>query len=295
MKKLLSLLACVVLALTATGCSTRIGPGHVGIVVQASGTDKGVLDAPVRTGRVFYNPFYESIIEYPTFVQTVVWTKSTSEGNPVDESITFTNKDSMSINMDVSLSYSLLGDKVPAFYVKFLTADLTAFTNGFMRNVARDCINERGGSYEIAQLMGDNADFIKTSRACVDAQLLPYGVHIEQFGIIGAPRPPDNVLQQINSKNQAQQMNLQKQMELAGVQAEAAKNVAQAEGNAKAQIAAANGDAEANKIRSASITPMIIRSKELENQHDMIFRWHGDPPHTIVGDVKSGMMLPLPN
>lgn len=294
MKRILSVLAVTVLSLAAMGCSTRIGPGHVGIVVQSSGTDKGVLDAPVRTGRVYYNPMTESIIEYPTFVQTVVWTASTAEGAPTDESVTFTNKDSMAINADISLSYSLQANKVPAFYVKFLTDDLAAFTNGFMRNVARDCLNENAGKYAIEQLMGDNAGFLKDARYCIESQLAPYGVHIEQFGVIGAPRPPKVVLDQINQKNQAQQIGLQKQLELQQVQADAAKQVAAAEGQAKSQIAAANGEAEANRIRAASLTPVILRSRELENEHDMIWRWNGVSPHTVVGAGKSGVMLSLP-
>lgn len=278
-----------------TGCYSNIGPGHVGIVVQSSGSDKGVLDTPVRTGRVYYNPMTESIIEYPTSVQTAVWTKDVNEGAPKDESVTFTNKDSMAINADISLSYSLQGDKVPAFYVKFLTADLDTFTNGFMRNVARDCLNENAGKYSIEQLMGDNAAFLKDSRACVDKELAFYGVHIEQFGVIGAPRPPKQVLDQINEKNQAQQIGLQKQMELQQVTADANKQVAAAEGQAKAQIAAANGEAEANRIKAASITPVILRSMELSNQHDMIWRWNGVSPTTVVGGDGKSVILSLPN
>jgi regulator of protease activity HflC (stomatin/prohibitin superfamily) len=283
--------------ITIVGCTScsRIGPGHVGIVVSQAGSNKGVLDTPVRTGWVFYNPLTEAVIEYPTYVQTAIWTKSVSEGKPEDESVTFTNKDSMAINADVNLSYSLVPDKVPAFYVKFHLDKLDAFTDGFLRNVARDCLNENAGKYEIGQLMGDNAAFLKDSRACVEQLLFPYGVHVEQFGIVGAPRPPQSVLDQINQKNQAQQIALQKQMELLQVQADANKQIAAAEGQAKAQIAAANGDAESNKIRSASITPTILRMRELENQHDMIFRWNGQSPHTVLGAGKSGVILQLPN
>lgn len=283
--------------IVVAGCSscTRIGLGHVGIVVNQAGSNKGVLDTPVRTGWTFYNPFTETVIEYPTYVQTAIWTKSAEEGKPVDESVTFTNKDSMAINADINLSYSLVPEKVPAFYVKFHLDKLELFTDGFLRNVARDCLNENAGKYEIGQLMGDNAAFLKDSRACIEGLLSPYGVHVEQFGIVGAPRPPSSVLDQINQKNQAQQIALQKQMELQQVQADANKQVAAAEGQAKAQIAAANGDAEANKIRSASITPTILRMRELENQHDMIWHWNGQSPHTVVGAGKSGVILQLPN
>lgn len=289
------LLLAMALSLSAalTGCSQKIGVGHVGIIISQVGTDKGVLNTPVRTGKVYYNPWTEDVIEYPTFVQTVVWTKDVNEGNPVDESVTFTNKESMAINADVSLSYSLVGDKVPAFYVKFHSDDLKTFTAGFMRNVTRDCMNETAGKYEISQLIGDNAAFIEDSRSCIEKVLTPYGVHIDQFGIIGSPRPPQVVLEQINQKIQADQIALRKQMELTQVQADAAKQVAAAEGHAKAQIAEANGDAEANRIRAASITPSILQARALDNQHDMIWRWNGATPTTVLGS-NSSTLLQLP-
>ena len=293
---ILAVVSLVVISIAGCNSCTRVGPGHVGIVISQAGSNKGVLDTPVRTGWVFYNPISETIIEYPTYVQTAVWTKSVNEGKPVDESVTFTNKDSMAINADINLSYSLVPDKVPAFYVKFHLDKLEEFTDGFLRNVARDCMNDEAGKYPIEQLMGDNAQFLKGAQGCVETKLTAYGVHVEQFGIIGAPRPPQVVLDQINQKNQAQQIALQKQMELQQVQADVNKQVAAAEGQARAQIAAANGDATSNKSRSASITPTILRMRELENQHDMIWRWKGDSPNVVVGGGKTGgIMLQIPN
>lgn len=293
MKKFFSI-ALMFAAVYLAGC-TRIGPGHVGIKVSMAGNDKGVLNTPTTTGWTFYNPMSSSVIEYPTNIQTVVWTRSKDEGKQADESVTFTNKEGMSINADVSLSYSILGEKVPFFYVKFLTDDLEKFTDGFLRNAARNCLNEQAGNYEIEQIMGSNAAFLKASRDCVQAQVGPFGVNIEQFGIIGSPRPPDAVIQNINQKIQASQIALQKQLELQQVQADAAKQVAAAEGHAKAQIASAQGEATANQIRSASITPTILRIRELENQHDLIWRWNGESPKTVVNGDGKNNILQLPN
>lgn len=288
----LSVASLALLALS-TGCSTRIGPGHVGIVVQAAGSNKGVLDAPVRTGRVWYNPYAETVIEYPTYMQTAKWTQNPNEGSQNDDSITFTNKDSMAINADISLSYSLTDSKVPFFYVKFLSDDLNGFTHGFLRNVARDCFNEHAGKYSVEQIMGDNAQFLKDARECVQSQVIDYGVKIEQLGFIGAPRPPKNVIDAINLKAQAQQTALQKQMEVQQVQADAAKNVAQAEGDAKSQIARANGEAEANRLRASSITENLLKNRALDNEHDRIWKWNGQLPSTIVGSG-TGSLVTLP-
>src|SRR5262245_3916597 len=110
-----------------------------------AGDSRGVDSAPAVTGWVFYNPFLTSIYEYPTYVQTAVWSASPTEGNAVNEQITFTNADQMTISADISLAYHLLPDKVPSFYVKFRSDDLTTFTHGFLRNLARDSFDRHAG------------------------------------------------------------------------------------------------------------------------------------------------------
>lgn len=283
--KQLSLLLVAMVTLFATGCTT-INPGHAGIVVDQTGTTKGVLDKPVKTGWVTYNPITEDVIEYTAAIQTVQWTQSPSEGKPSDESFTFTNKKGMSINADFSISYSLDVAKIPYFYIRFLAKDEkdleNKFTYGYLHNVARNCINEKAGDYEIEQIMGDNAKWIKDSKECIQADVIKFGVAIDQFGLIGAPRPPATITTSINLKSQAEQLSLQKEMELKQVQADAAKAVAQAEGEAASQIARAKGESEANRIRSASITEFLLRNRALDNEHDRIWRWDGVTPTTVL-------------
>jgi regulator of protease activity HflC (stomatin/prohibitin superfamily) len=275
------------------GCTTRIGPGMVGIEVDQSGSQRGVQDLVLKTGRVWYNPYSTSVIEYPTYMQSVTWTADTKEGNPVNEEITFNTKDSMTVRGDFNLSYTLLTEKVPAFYIKFRNDDLAAFNNGFLHSVARTCINDTAGSYNIEQIMGDNGPWLKDSEKCLNDKLDQYGVKIEQFGIIGSPRPPDTVIQSINMKVQATQLALQKQNEVAQAQAEAKKAVAVAEGEGASLVARAKGEAEANRIKSSSIDDKLISWYKLNNQHDMIWRWDGQVSKVQTGN--SGVLLQLPN
>ena len=283
--------------LSWTGC-TMVGPGHAGIVVNKAGSNKGVQEKAAQTGWLWYWPPTEDVVEYTVAIETAKWTADTNEGHPVDESITFTNKTSMAISVDVSVSYSLDFSKVSYFYTKFLAEDdkekEAKFTHGFLRNIARDCFNEHGGKYEIEQIMGDNAQFVAETRKCIQDQVTPYGVVIEQFGLIGAPRPPQQIIQSINMKVQAQQLALQKQMELTQVQADAAKQVAAAEGQAKAQVAQAQGEAEANRLRNSAITDKIIEMRRLDNQHDWIYRWNGQAPQVVMGEKGATPLIQLP-
>lgn len=276
-----------VVLMFCTGC-TRIGPGHAGIVVNQAGSDRGVLNQSASTGWVFYNPFSQSVIEYQTSMRSEKWTANTDEGKPVNEEITFTNKDNMVIATDIGISYSLDSSKVPAFYVKFLANsedDLdTKFTNGYLKNAVRNCLNDHAGKYSISEIMGDNGPFLKESQACVQDDVSVYGVHIDQFGLLSAPRPPQTVIDSINAKSRAEQIALQKQLELQQTVADAAKRKAEADGEASAIIAVANAQAEANHQLDSSITDNLIRYKAIE-------RWDGHRP-TVEG-ANSGLLLNL--
>lgn len=275
--KALFLLPLLAFALSSTACgTTRIPPGYAGIVVNQSGTDRGVDSYPATTGRVWYNPFNTSVYEYPTFTQTVVWTKNAQEGNPINEEITFTNKDKMLIAVDVNLSYQLNISKVPAFYVKFRSDDLSTFTNGYMHNVARDAFNTEGGKYSIDQIMGDNASFIADVRKTLQEQLSPLGVELGQFGVIGAPRPPPSVIEQITASVHATQLTQQKVNELQQVEADAKKVVAQAGGAADARLRQADAEAEANKRIAASISPTLVEYLRVQ-------KWDGALPQVTGG------------
>ena len=273
MKRIIAISA---LVLAVAGC-TRVGPGYVGIKVNQAGSNRGVQELPARTGWVFYNPITEDVFEYPTFVQNAVWTHNVDEGQPVNEEITFTNADQMLVSVDVSLAYTLLPDKVPSFYVKFRNDDLDRFTHGYLRNQARERINEIAGKYKIEQIMGDNAAFLTEVRSTLQRDLDPIGVKLEQFGIIGAPRPPPQVIESINLKIQATQIATQKQNELVQVQADAAKAVAAAEGKAKATLIAAEADSAYNRKINESLTPTLVEWQKAQ-------RWDGKMPQvTGVG------------
>jgi len=296
------LLSLAVLAVAfLTGC-TRIGPGHAGIVVNSAGSDKGVSQQTASTGWFWYNPFTESVIEYQTAQRLEKWTKDTNEGKPINEEVSFTNKDSMVINADVGIAFSLDPGSVPKFYVKFLAKDEddldTKFTNGYLKNQVRNCLNELAGQYDIKQIMGDNAEFLKRTHACIQDDVKQWGVNVDQFGLIGAPRPPEQIVTAINGKVSAEQDAQRKVIELQQFTADANKTVVQAEGQAKAQVALANGEAEANRIRNASITDNILKLRALENQRALIDKLQpGVLPSTLVtggGNNVPGLLFQVP-
>jgi regulator of protease activity HflC (stomatin/prohibitin superfamily) len=274
------------------GC-TVVNPGYVGIKVNMLGSNRGVQDIPMVTGWVFYNPFTQRIYEYPTFVQTAAWTRSPHEGSPSNEEVTFNDKSGLVITADISLSYQLQPDKVPHFYVKFRSDDLAQFTHGFLRNIARDAFNEVGGTYAVEEIYGaKKEEVVLKVRERINGQVSDIGVVLQQFGFIGAPRPPQNVIESINMKIAATQNAMRVENEVRQTQAEAQKAVAKAEGEAKAAIARAEGEAKANRVLAESITPELLQWRNLQITEQAVARWDGKRP--MVEGQGSGMLLQIP-
>ena len=280
-------------AFLTTGCGrTVITPGHVGIRVNAYGEDRGVSSYPVTTGVVWYNPITTSVLEYPTFVQTAVWTANTQEGKPVNEEISFNTADQMVVFADISVGYHLDATKVPAFYVKFRNNDINEFTHGFFRNLTRQKFDNVAGKYKIETIMGDNAPFLAEVRNELQEELRSIGVEIDQFGFANAPRPPKQVQEAIDAKTQATQLAITTENQVRQAEAEAKKRVATAEGDAKAAIARADGEAKANQIISNSITPNILEFRRLQIQQQGIARWNGAMPQLVGSGAVPFIQVP---
>lgn len=297
LKRLGFMFLMVATAVASVGCGrTIVEPGHVGIQVDYYGQDRGVESYPKVTGVVWYNPVTTAVFQFPTFVQTASWTANVNEGHPVNEEMVFTTADQMVVKLDVSLAYHLVPEKVPAFYVKFRSSDISLFTHGFLRNLAREKFDTVAGKYRIEQIMGDNGPFLKETRDLLQKELTPLGVELDQFGLIGAPRPPDSVVAAINMKVQATQDAIRVENELRQSRAQAEKDVAKAEGEARAQVATAEGDAKAviaratgdakaNQLMSQSITGPLIEWRRLTIQQESVAKWAGQVPTYMAGSA----------
>jgi regulator of protease activity HflC (stomatin/prohibitin superfamily) len=268
-KQWLSIIMIFSAAILLLGGCTRIEPGHVGIKVVYGGGGRGVQDFPAVTGWVFYMPGLSTVFEYPTFIQTAIWTASADEGSPTNEEISFNTKEGLVVSGDISLAYQLIESSVPAFYVKFRSDNLKHFTHGFLRNIARDAFNETGSKYNVEDIYGaKKEDFLKEVKSSVNTQVKGYGVQMEQFGFIGALRIPVSVKDALDAKIKATQDAIR-----------AENQVRQAKAEAQKIIATAEGAARANELLNRSITPTLIEWERLQIARGTISKWDGKRPY----------------
>ena len=282
------LFGCVLMLMAGCGYTT-VEPGHVGIQVNKFGTDKGVSSYPLVTGAQFYNPFTTTIFQYPTSVQTAVWTSSVHEGAPLDESLTYNSSEGLVFHADVSVSYQLLPEKVPSFYVQFRSDDVNTFTHGLMRIIARESLNEVAARYTADQLYSDKKDSVMAdARVMVERKLETYGVKIVQMGYTGPPRPPEPIVAAINLKIQAIQSAITTENQVRQSKAEAQKKVAIADGDAQAAIKKAEGESKANSLLTSSISDSLLKWRSLQVQEAAIQKWNGARPYFEVGSSGVG-------
>ncbi len=274
--------------------ATRIEAGYTGIEVNLAGSQRGASEIPIRTGWVFYSPLTTQVIEFPTYVQTVKWTRDTSEGHPLNEEMGFNSQEGLGISCEVCLSFAIDPKHVPDFYVKYRVNDLELFTHGILRDIVRNSLNEVASTYVVEDIYGEKkAEFLHKVEQQIQDKVSNVGVGVQQFGFIGAPRVPAVIATAITAKAQAIQEAERAKNELATTQAEAAKKIAEADGEAKSAVTRAQGEADANRIRQSSLTPQLLELRRLENQRAYIDKWNGQLPSVQAGQG-AGLLMQLP-
>jgi regulator of protease activity HflC (stomatin/prohibitin superfamily) len=268
----------------ASGCgvipgtsSKLIPPGYVGLKVELYGKNRGIQNATINTGRVWYNGYTEEIIVFPSHVQYYILTASTEEGSQIDESITF-GVGGTSVNADVSLSYFFNTDKIKEFYGKYLK-DPEQFKATLVRSESRNCFNQSATGLKPEVIVGNKqTQLLKDVQTCLNNKFSPVGVSFDSVGFVSKPRFDQSIETQITARFQAEQQ---------AVAAKAQLEVAEAE--AKRKIAEARGDAEVARIQAVTVSPLTIRLRELEMQQKMIEKWNGILP------VYQGGSAPFPS
>ena len=272
MKKLL---LTVVLSLFLVGCSD-VPSGYVGVKVNLLGSDKGVDIQELGTGR-YWIGLNEQLFTFPTFTQTVVFTKSATEGSPNDDSFTFNSVDGLSVNSDLSIVYSIDPTKVSMIFTKY-RAGVSEISHTFLRAAVRDALVNAASTKPIESMYGiGKAGLIKEVEDRVRAETMDIGIRIEHIYFIGDMRLPPSIVAGINAKAAANQLVAQRENEVAQSRAEADKKVAEAKGDADSTLLRANAEAAAIKIKGDALSknPEVLELSKIE-------KWDGHLPQ-IVG------------
>jgi regulator of protease activity HflC (stomatin/prohibitin superfamily) len=268
------IIAMFLFLLLSNSCE-RIDAGHVGVKVNLYGSGKGVDNVTECTGIVFYNPLSTKIYEFPTYIQHKEYVVT----EEVDNSFVVNSKDGSEFHVSPIVNYSLKREKVPTIFAKYRRS-LESIEEGFLKTTIYDAFRMTANSYTAEELISNRQVFENKVRAKLDSDLLKEGFVITQLtSNLGYP---ETFKKAIEAKNNAVQQSLTAENQVKTAEANAKIQVAKAEGNAQAMLATAKAEAESNKMKQSTLTPMLLQQMWIE-------KWDGALPTTQLGSGTNTM------
>ena len=244
MKNRITLIITAALFFTLTSiafvsCNERIDAGYEGILVKLYGSEKGIQDVSLVTGRVWYNPFTENVYEFPTYVQTINY-----------EAFTVNAKDGSVFTVDPTLSFKVKDGFSPVIFKKY-RKDIKEITETTLFNYIKDAFRIEFNKYTTDSIISNREKFEFAIQSNMGTLLDKEGFNLEQM--TSGIQYPETITQAINAKNAAVQQAMRVENELKIAQAEARKLIVLAESEAKA-----------NELRKMSLNNLLIQQQFIE-------------------------------
>lgn len=244
-----------------SSCS-KVPAGYVGVKVYTLGNNKGVDSETLGVGRYFLW-LNEELYLFPTFQQNHSWTGPNS--------FSFSTKDGMKVNSDIGITFSFDKSQIDQVFQKYRLG-VEEIIDLPLKNSVRDALNRVSSKYSIESVYGEEkSEIIKEVKELVYDKFIPEGIIIEDIYWLGQPIFPQNVINSINSKVEADQSAQRAENQLREAEAEAKKKIATAQGDADSLLINARAEAEANEIKQKSITANLI-------EYEKVQKWDGKLP-----------------
>ncbi|WP_183906749.1 prohibitin family protein [Rufibacter immobilis] len=236
----------LILCIVATQSCTRVDAGHEGILVKLYGTDKGVQDVSLVTGRVWFNPLTEEVYEFPTFIQTKDY-----------EAFTVNAKDGSVFTVDPTISFHVKAGASPQIFKKY-RKNIEEISQTTLLNYVKDAFRIRLNQYSTEEIISKRQQFEAEVQSTLDSALQKDGFKLEQM--TSGLSYPEEIVRAVNLKNRAVQQAMQVENELKVAEAQARKKIVEAQ-----------AEAEANRLRQQTLTPLLIQQQFIE-------KWNGSTP-----------------
>lgn len=246
LKKWLTLSLCLMVIGMMTSCYERIDAGKEGILVKLYGSDKGVQSASLVSGGTWYNPVTESVYEFPTTVQTIDY-----------EPFSVNAKDGSVFHVDPTLSFHVKEGSTPQIFKKY-RKDIEEITKTTLFNYIKDAFRIEFNRYTTDSIISSREIFENAVQINITEVLKKEGFVYDN--LTSGIQYPKEIVNAITEKNTAVQRA-----------AEANNNLKVEEARAKIKIIQAKAEAEANKLKHVSLTPLLI-------QMEFIQKWDGKTP-----------------
>ncbi len=234
------------LSIAALSSCTRIDAGHEGILIKQYGSEKGVQDVSLVTGRVWYNPWTEDVEQYATFIQTVDY-----------EAFNVNAKDGSEFLVDPTLSFNIVAGNSPVIFSKYRKG-LEEVAKTTILNYVKDAFRLQMNKYTTDEIVSNREVFETSVQKTLSDVLDKEGFKLEQ--LTSGLKYPQTIVDAVNDKNKMIQ-------EAMGARNKLLKDSIQAQ----SIIITATAQKRANDLKQTSLTPMLI-------QQMFIDKWDGKTP-----------------
>jgi regulator of protease activity HflC (stomatin/prohibitin superfamily) len=265
----------------ASGCAT-VDPGSVLLEVWQYAPDEDSRYKVVRGGRVTDTPNYD-YYWLPTTDQSAKW------------DLSFAGKDGQVVNADVTATYRLgASDAEIIAMVKKYGVDLHATINGQVSSYVRGSLNVCASNMTVEDIYGaKKEELLGCVQQRVSEEFAPDGLVIDRIAIseIELPARVKEALEASiaasqeadKTRREVEQTKAEGEKKIAAANAEAEELRIKTQAKADARRIEAESEAAANATLERSVTPELLRLKELEIKAEQAKRWNGTLPTTIMG------------
>ena len=244
------------------GCSpAKVPVGNTAVIVNMMGDNKGVQPTEAGVGWKWLT-WNEELFLFPTFNQ-----------NFNINGIKGQDKDGMVVGLPLGVTLRAAEGSAPLLY-KTYRKSMEEIIGVNVPQVVRDAVNAESSKVTAETMYGpQKEDFIKRIQTRVQDHFASRGIVVENLYLNGQIDLPGPVVEALNRKIEATQKAQQRENELRQTQAEAAKEIAAAEGAKTAAILRAEGEAQALNIKGQALSknPGVVELNAIE-------KWDGKLP-----------------
>ncbi|MBS1268297.1 MAG: hypothetical protein MAG458_01026 [Nitrosopumilus sp.] len=256
---LIGIVLLIIIGVVVASAVQIVDAGHRGVLLHWNAVDTNVL--PLEEGLHFVTPFADSIVQME--VRTLKYVKSTSSAS----------KDLQTVSTAVTVNYHPAPNSVHTLF-KEVGMD---YENRIIQPAIEEVVKQVTANYNAEELITKRPQVKSDIESEIISRLNNYNVITEvvsitdfQFSTLFA--------QAIESKVEAEQKAFKAENDLLRIEVEARQHEAQAQGIAKANIAEAQGEAEAIRVINNALSNNPHYLEWLKTQ-----AWDGKLP-LVVGE-----------
>jgi regulator of protease activity HflC (stomatin/prohibitin superfamily) len=239
----------------------RIDAGHKGIIVNLSGSERGVASYQYKTGWVIYNTWFKQVLEFPTYQQHIEY----------DDQVVIT-KGGFSATIKPSFNYSLKDNNIGDMFVN-LRLGIKEIEQGWLKTAIIGAVNDVANTWEVDSIFSHREQFENNIKTECNKRLAKW---FDVSQLRTNITPPEALQDAIIAKTKSiQQAQASEQQALAAI-ADGKRKVAVARADSAETIINAKAAALAMKLKQQELTQLYVEYLKAQ-------AWDGKLPTTVAG------------